>query len=216
MAGGTNGNCYLCGAALGKTAMHNHVLKTHGVFEDGQQCYLLKIEGAYSKDYWLYVDVPVTASLSGVDAFLRKIWLECCGHLSAFHGSGRSEIGKARKLNTLAVGDQLEHEYDFGDTTESVITIVGETTRKTQKDAVRLLARNIPPVFQCSVCGKPAAAICTECSYETDNPFFCDSCAEKHEHEDMLLPVTNSPRMGVCGYDGELDVFAFKPDKSAG
>jgi hypothetical protein len=51
---------------------------------------------------------------------------------------------------------------------------------------------------------------------DTDNPFFCDSCAEKHEHEEMLLPVVNSPRMGVCAYDGELDVFAFKPVAAPG
>jgi len=28
----------------------------------------------------------------------------------------------------------------------------------------------------------------------------------------MLLPVTNSPRMGACGYEGELDIFMFNPD----
>ena len=28
---------------------------------------------------------------------------------------------------------------------------------------------------------------------------------------EMLLPVTNSPRMGVCAYTGELDDYAFDP-----
>jgi transcription elongation factor Elf1 len=86
---------------------------------------------------------------------------------------------------------------------------VGETTRKTQKESVRLLARNIPPVFSCSACGEPAAVVCTECMYDTDNPFFCETCGEAHEHEDMMLSVANSPRMGECGYEGELDTFAF-------
>ena len=27
---------------------------------------------------------------------------------------------------------------------------------------------------------------------------------------DMLLPIVNSPRMGVCGYEGELDVYTFE------
>jgi hypothetical protein len=80
-----------------------------------------------------------------------------------------------------------------------------------QKDAVRLLARNVPPEFACRECGKPAEHICTQYMYETDNPFCCGECAEDHEHEEFLLPVTNSPRMGSCAYDGELDIYAFNP-----
>jgi len=68
------GNCYLCGAALGKSAMKSHILKLH---EDpgGEECYLLKIEGVYNKEYWLYIDVPKKETLSEVDSFLRQIWL---------------------------------------------------------------------------------------------------------------------------------------------
>jgi len=206
MAASTKGNCYLCGAELGKTAMKNHILKEHSARAGGQECRLLKIEGAYDKNYWLFVDMPVTATLSSLDTFLRKIWLECCGHLSQFQGAGKSS-----KLSRFSSGDQFLHEYDMGSTTETLITVIGPTWRDPQKTAVRLLARNIPPQFRCTECGAPATNICTECIYEMDNPFYCDACAAKHEHEDMLLPVTNSPRMGVCGYCGELDTFAFVP-----
>ena len=208
---GTKGNCYLCGAELAVTAMKNHLLKTHGVAEDGQECYLLKITGVYDKIYWLYVDVPLTAALSSVDAFLRKIWLECCGHMSRFSCSGGMAFGKTRKLSALSVGDQLLHEYDFGDTTETILTVAGQTTRPKQKDAVRLLARNQPPLFQCSNCEELAVMLCSECMYDSDTPFFCAACADEHEHDEMLLAVSNSPRMGECGYEGELDIFAFKP-----
>jgi len=212
MASGSRGNCYLCGQELGKTAMKNHLMKHLDDSMGEQKCYLLKIEGAYNKDYWLYVDVPATVSLTNVDAFLRKIWLECCGHMSGFFGPGRCEIGKSRKLETFKVGDRLTHEYDFGTTTETLVTFMGETGRKKQRTLCRLLARNTPPVFECAVCGAPAIMLCVECSYDSGNPFLCDSCAKNHEHDDMLLPVTNSPRMGECGYTGELDVFAFDPD----
>jgi len=216
MATGTKGHCYVCGAELGKTAMKNHIHKTHDDPHGAQKCSLLKIEGAYAKDYWLYIDIPVTATLSAVDAFLREIWLECCGHLSAFYGYGRMEVNPRRKLREFPIGDKLRHEYDFGATTETLITIVGETVRKTQRDAVRLLARNIPPVFPCPVCGKPATWLCTECIYDEGSPFLCDECGEAHEHEDMLLPVVNSPRMGTCGYEGEMDHFTFYPQKIVG
>jgi len=212
MASGSKGNCYLCGKEFGKTAIKNHLMKSHGNHDDGQKCYLLKIEGVYNKDYWLYIDVPITASLSSVDAFLRKIWLECCGHMSAFFGSNHAEIGKARKIGAFHIGDKLIHEYDFGSTTETIITIMGEIVRKTQKESVRLLARNIPSAYSCCSCGKPATLLCPECMYSAENPFFCETCGGAHEHDDVLLAVSNSPRMGECGYEGELDVFAFNPN----
>ena len=96
-----------------------------------------------------------------------------------------------------------------------MITIVGETTREIYSDSsVRLLARNVPPEFSCSSCGKPATLICNECLYKSENPFFCDDYGEEHEHEDMLLSVCNSPRMGECAYEGD-DTFDFDPEKFA-
>lgn len=213
MAFGSKGYCYLCGAELGKAAIKNHLLKAHNEPDAEQRCYLLKVEGAHNKDYWLYLDVSVGTTLSRLDAFLRDIWLECCGHLSAFSRAGGREISESRKWSAFAIGDKLLHEYDFGSTTETLITIMGESQRKKQKGAVRLLARNVPPTFECGVCGKLAAHICVECIYESDNPFLCDECGDKHEHEEMMLPVTNSPRMGVCGYGGETDDYAFTPKK---
>lgn len=206
MATVSKGRCYLCGKELGKTAMKNHILKEHGEEEGGQECQLLKIEGA-NKNYWLYVDMPMTGSLTSLDSFLRKIWLECCGHLSEFSDGRYHSIGKGQKIGRFQTGDRMLHQYDFGDTTETLVSVIGSTTRKSQRTAVRLLARNNAPVFPCAVCGKNAAYICSECMWESDNPFFCEACAEDHEHNEMLLPVTNSPRMGVCAYDGELDTF---------
>ena len=205
MATVSKGRCYLCGAELGKTAMKNHILKVHGAEEGGQECVLLKIEGA-DKNYWLYVDMPVTGSLTSLDSFLRKIWLECCGHLSEFSDGRYHVIGKGQKIGRFQIGDRMLHQYDFGDTTETLVSIIGSTTRKPQRASVRLLARNNAPVFPCAVCGKEADYICCECLWESDNPFFCEECVANHEHE-YMLPVTNSPRMGVCAYAGELDTF---------
>ena len=209
MARSAKGNCYLCGAELGKTAMKNHLLKDHGG-ENGQECRLFKIEGAYDKDYWLYVDIPVDKTLNALDKFLRKIWLECCGHLSEFQGAGKSS-----KVGNLREGSQFLHLYDFGSTTETLITVMGTTWRPPQREAVRLLARNIPPQFPCIKCGAPALYVDTERFWNDEVPFYCEKCAGKYADEEMLLPVTNSPRMGVCGYTGELDTFAFVQPKCA-
>ena len=213
MAAAQKGNCYICGAQLGKQAMKNHIMKAHAFHEGGQACRLLKIEGADDKNYWLYVDVPVTGSLSVVDTFLRKIWLECCGHMSAFFGPGYTQVGKNTKLGDIPAGTKLIHKYDFGSTTECLITVVGDTVREKGKRGVRLLARNIPPEFTCGKCGATAEWIDLERVYMEGNPFLCDKCSEEFGNE-MLLPVTNSPRMGVCGYCGEQDSFAFVQPKA--
>lgn len=78
------------------------------------------------------------------------------------------------------------------------------------KQECRLLARNVSPQFACAKCGAAADYIDTEVMYSGENPFYCEACTADLD-EDMLLPITNSPRMGVCGYCGEQDVYAFVP-----
>ncbi|MBV1730429.1 MAG: hypothetical protein KUA33_09465 [Methanobacterium sp.] len=64
--------------------------------------------------------------------------------------------------------------------------------------SIQLLARNDPPLIACESCGKIGTQVCAECA-----TWLCDECAHKHEcGEDMLLPVVNSPRVGMCGYTG--------------
>jgi hypothetical protein len=46
--------------------------------------YHLLVEGFYAPRYWLHLEVPSKFTLDALDDFLRAIWLECCGHLSAF------------------------------------------------------------------------------------------------------------------------------------
>jgi hypothetical protein len=62
--------------------------------------------------------------LEDLDEFLRDIWLECCGHLSAFSYQ-RSELGMGRKLkDVLRSGMELLHEYAFGTPTELLVKVL--------------------------------------------------------------------------------------------
>lgn len=206
----TNGNCYICGMEAKKTVMKNHILKMHGGGDE--PCFLLAIEGADNSDYWLIVDVALDKSLSALDTFLRKIWLECCGHMSEFNRGGYgNNVGKSRKLADFMPGEKIFHIYDFGATTETRISFTAKTMRPKQRSAVRLLARNIPPQLACKECAKPAEFICCECGGMYEGAFYCTECADEHEcGQDMMLPITNSPRSGECGYTGEQDNFEYK------
>jgi hypothetical protein len=196
------GICYLCGKEYDKAKMKAHFLSEHRTQELGQDCFVIKAEGVDDKSYWLFFDVPMDSSLSTVDSFLRKIWLDCCGHLSEFDGTSKS-----RKIGDFETGDTLIHSYDFGSTTETKLTFVGKTKRSPQRTKVRLLARNKMPEFKCACCGKPAEFVCTEASPSADSTF-CEECADGLEQSEMFLPITNSPRSGICGYTGEHDDFS--------
>ena len=180
----STGNCFICGKTAGKTAIKNHVLKDHN--SGGESCWLMKAEDAYNRDCWILFTVPLDAALSAVDKFLRQIWCECCGHLSAFRMGGR-DLGKARKLSSLDLGDAFMYEYDFGTTTEIVLTIIDEISRAKQREKIQLLARNVPEQELCERCGAPAAVVDS-----LDGAFLCDKCAEGAE-DDSIEPK----RMGV-------------------
>ena len=100
----------------------------------------------------------------------------------------------------------LRYEYDFGSTTTLYVTFVRYTARPQQKAAVRVLARNAPYAFVCCKCGKPAVRVSAD---EWDPSFYCDDCARDVDVD--MLPVVNSPRMGVCGYTGEFDRYQYVP-----
>jgi len=203
------GNCFICNKTAGRTALKNHVLKEHN--EGGEKCYLLRAESVYKGwPHWLLFSVPLTAELDDIDDFLRKIWCECCGHLSSF-SSGNNELPMAMKIARLDIGDRLLYEYDFGSTTEIILTVVEKIKRPKQQGKVQLIARNVMPAEVCSICGKKEAAY-VDVGEWFERVIACKNCAEKNKYADTnWMPLTNSPRSGVCGYDGGLDIWEFDP-----
>jgi hypothetical protein len=163
--------------------------------------------------YWMHIEIPDNATLKDLDRFLRDIWLECCGHLSSFEIGGTTFISEKydpgdRSMNialgkVIAPGMKFEHIYDFGTSTVLSLKLVSARDGLAKGKAVRILARNEPPDIRCQSCGKPATNVCSQCIYDGKG-WLCDDCAKKHEcGEDMLLPVVDSPRVGMCGYTGD-------------
>ena len=102
------------------------------------------------------------------------------------------------------IGQKGTYDYDFGSTTRLTVELTGARVGRISKHAVRLLVRNDPLPWKCGICGEPATLVC--CAHESDDsPFVCDAHEAEHECGDAtLLPVVNSPRMGVCGYADRL------------
>lgn len=223
----TKGTCVFCDGEFSKSGMTRHLQtckqrpatpssgrKTGSVLH-------IVAEGRYEPMYWLHLEAPAQATLTELDDFLRWTWLECCGHLSAFDIGGTSymsymgpgfgfdlfdieeESMRGVKLgNVLAPGKKVTYKYDFGTTTDLRLKVVSAREGQARGEPVKMLARNEPPEIPCGECGRPATEVCSVCSWEGTG-WLCAECAPDHEcGEEMLLPVVNSPRVGMCAYTG--------------
>jgi hypothetical protein len=225
----SQGTCYLCQGEFSKGAMTKHLeaCQRRAIAAQAEAAsqkpgrktkkFHLLVEGRYLPMYWMHLEVSTGATLADLDQFLRDIWLECCGHLSAFEigkeryssdAGGYSDWGtdekriRVRLDKVLSPGLKFFHEYDYGTTTELSLKVVAEEEREAKGKAIQVLARNAPPLIPCGVCGKPATEVCSQCVYD-EGGWLCEACAKVHEcGEEMLLPVVNSPRVGMCGYTG--------------
>lgn len=211
------GDCELCGVKLSKRAMLGHLAGCAFGADPTKGAMVVQLRVDVPRtDYWLDLDVLAHASLRDLDRFLRAIWLECCSHLSEFtigtahyaaivdreFGAPHERSMNARISTALRnAGKDFSYEYDFGSTTRLRLTPVADRYAASRKAPVRLLARNDAPVWPCTVCGSEAASI--YCNYDGESAFVCAAHEAEHEYsEETMLPVVNSPRMGVCGYTG--------------
>ncbi len=203
------GTCSLCGAGSTPRKMLSHLATcapAHDAPGRAETLVQLRFRPSGDSRYWLRLEAGADALLEDVDALLRKVWLECCGHLSAFFVGREELIMEAKVGSVFAVpGFRFDYKYDFGSTTILAGTVVGTRKGSLGTAQARLLARNNFVPQPCSKCSAPASAVCTACleSGEADNAFFCDRHSKDHRCSTWaFLPVVNSPRMGVCGYSG--------------
>ena len=209
-----NGTCAICKTIVSKRGIKKH-LQTHlkesgkeqkavGERKRAARLFHLAVEGyGLTGDlYWMHLKALASASLRDLDTLLRNTWLECCGHMSAFSNKEGDIEMDERLGDILMPGQKLVYVYDFGSTTELLLTVVSEFEGSMKKGKVEIMARNVAPGVKCCHCESLATTICVECIYDGDG-WLCDQCAQEHGcDEEMFLPLVNSPRAGVCGYEG--------------
>ncbi len=232
MSNQTRGACAFCSKEMTRGGLARHLracakrqeaqVEAEKSRRHRQKLYHLLVHDTWSGVYWLRLEMRGDATLKDLDFYLREIWLECCGHLSQFEigqvsymqllndgMAWREERSMNVRVDTLfQLGMEIPYEYDFGSTTELIIKVVDVREGKPLTEhPIVLMARNNAFKPTCTMCGQPATDLCSECMYARDDGR-CELCAEhaaEHEHEDMLLAIVNSPRVGVCGYDGPAE-----------
>jgi hypothetical protein len=213
----STGKCVFCGSEGARSGMTRHlgackawqaaIANADAAPGEPMQLYHLRAQTAWSGPYFLDLEVRGSSRLEALDRYLRAIWLECCGHLSDFCSADwRVKVPKSRNISDVFAPDvELTHHYDFGTTSVTVVKCVGARRgQPLSPHPIFLMARNMPPEIDCDECAKPATHLCQECEGEYGNPgWLCEKHARKHSHGfDEMLPIVNSPRMGMCGYDG--------------
>lgn len=235
------GKCKYCGKEYAKGYMMRHLRsckerKARLEAETGQaKCryFQLVIYGKYDNNYWLIIEMRDDTTLSDLDCFLRDIWLECCGHLSAFRINGISYEADPdvdyywdeppRSMDcplkeVLKEGMRIDYEYDFGSSTDLVIQVSGFRDGVKTEENLTILSRNNAQEWICDHCHTNKATNICDPFLWGDERLFCDECMEEQGCDlNVMLPICNSPRMGVCGYCGsEIYPDQFLPDQVTG
>ena len=145
----TKGKCDYCSQVISGTAMDKHLFtcskspytttkqrqhsehrQNRGRAHDG--IFLIGICATELPLYWMFIEANGSTTLEILDKFLRKTWLECCGHMSHFvirnaryeryhtdddFGDAENKTMKVPIGKILSLGDVFHHEYDYGTTT---------------------------------------------------------------------------------------------------
>jgi hypothetical protein len=217
MAKQSRGTCILCDYESTKGGVSKHLTTCSKRLEaqasatgnKSETLLHLRVQENYTKLFWLDIEMRGTAPLKDLDFYLRAIWLECCGHMSAFYLGGKYEEEAdmmMRAAKAFQASESLFYVYDFGSSSELTVTLVSSREGiPTTKKPLVLLARNSIPEAICATCEEPAKYLCGECVAEEGQwAAFCLKCKKKHHHQDNYgyNTLVNSPRLGICGYDG--------------
>ena len=217
MASTSSGACRKCERVIAKTQMTRHLKRCLGPARSKGQ-YLIVVDMPGSP-YWVYFTAPKNVTLDDIDFVLRDMWVECCQHMSEFsvnnvHFVDAPEptlppaldgLFPARYVerpksvtlkHALQVGSEFTYEYDFGSTTELRLRVLDDQITGIN-GGIAVAARNEAPEVACVKCGQPATALSVE---DWEPVPYCKTCLGPVE--EMWVPLINSPRTGVCGYEG--------------
>lgn len=215
MAKRPRGLCAFCGRSYAVSGIGRHfqscaarafAIEAADSDGDGEVGEILHLKVRAFDPYWLELEVRGDATLRDLDHFMRALWMEeCCWHMSIF--VGRAEIsdwiGELAESLTGLAPDQLDEEdayrVDVGiypmaakvsrvfDVSDSWLMYQYDMGTTTSVEFVRTGTRRGHAL--------------------SDKPIFlvARNDAPRNARAPLQDRSINSPRWGVCGYDGPAD-----------
>jgi hypothetical protein len=104
---GSFGICESCGVRKGKAAMVRHLKECLAASgnKESRPVMVLRVSQGSGSIFWLDVAAPFDARLGQLDDLLRKVWLECCEHMSGFFAGRYDEISMNRRMTDVFGND---------------------------------------------------------------------------------------------------------------
>lgn len=225
------GRCYICNNIYQNNGVTRHIkscLKKTKEAEidrgNNDNTYLIKVTDRYNFYYYLYLMVDKCVLLNELDQYLKEIWVECCGHLSNFtidqiryekhpdYDWKDTEDMNVEIGRVLTPGTTFSYTYDYGSSTELELKVMEEYKPLFDEKGIYLLGRNMPLEHKCEFCSNKAEVQFIDLNYGAQG-FLCNSCEKNMQSEEgeevYFSNIINSPRVGVCGYDGPADDIMF-------
>lgn len=149
------------------------------------------------------------------------------GALGAYRNMPKEHDMSVELEKALKVGQKFSYTYDFGSSTDLTLKVIAEREgiagaqsaegaegEDEDEDTIQVMARNEPPVIACRSCGKPAIGIFSGYGAPQYGAV-CETCAktDRGEYDEGMLPIVNSPRVGVCGYTGDAEYVEWDEDE---
>lgn len=155
------GKCYYCGKELTERTIKRHMKNcsemkkvveekmkdTKGLRD--QFIISMKDKNAPSV-YCIYVSIDADLQLNHLDKFIRDIWVECCGHSSAFTIDGKvykDNSNEKFEMNfylkdVLEVNKKFKYQYDFESATHLILEVVDIIEVSKEFSQIEIIARN--------------------------------------------------------------------------
>ena len=200
-------NCKFCNKKFGKKAFDTHLSECISNSQNNKSGYLIEFMSQSeitNKDYSIFAIFGTKCKFSHIDNFLKRIWCECCGHMSTldvYESINDDElIQKEIKFDILIskyeLAYQFTYEYDMGTTTTIYFRIVKKLDGNDNNLNIDLVYQNEPFKLKCKFKCKKEALY----TYEYD--IICEECKNNVDEPECVLHIVNSPRVGMCGYEG--------------
>lgn len=126
------GVCELCKGQFSKGSMSRHLascVAKHSTDSHGAKVrpmLHLAIEGRYLREHWIHIETAAESKFADLDSYLRDLWLECCGHMSAFRLPKPKPAAAVTKNFNLMLLEQAFRMFDnFEDEFEQEQQLMG-------------------------------------------------------------------------------------------
>lgn len=164
--------CPTCDKKFGSIKIHSHypACIASKYSEYAGHIVSFTSHGITGKLHFLYCIFPSNTTLSTLDTFMRKIWCECCGHMSMFVNADRDEYDKNSKIKDYPDDTRMIYEYDMGTSTTVYVTFHSTLSGSNSIKNPLIIARNSEIVYKCKKCKSKASKwlygdpLCDECS----------------------------------------------------